>query len=102
MLAANIGVCYLPGHDDDADSLHNNGGDQMHSIAAGDDRNHQSNGDEKWQGSWAFSWFDPVNRVAGYHHTGMQRVRGIADCWSWLSVDGRLVYRFNDNQMALH
>ena len=73
----------------------------MSAITPDDDHSHKPNGDEKWQESWAFSWFDPITRVAGYHHTGMQRGRGIADCWSWFAVGGQLVYRFNDNQMVL-
>lgn len=72
-----------------------------HPVSDQDDRSHQHNGDEQWQESWAFQFYDPVTRVAGYCHMGLQAVRGIADCWMWLSVEGKLITNYSNQNLAL-
>lgn len=49
-----------------------------------------------FQESWAFAWVDPVSRLAGWHHFGLQRNRGVADINSYLALDGQVVGRHED------
>ena len=50
--------------------------------------------DESWQESWGFSWHDPVRRAGGINHLSVQRNRGIADVWSWVALDGKVVGKY--------
>jgi hypothetical protein len=52
--------------------------------------------DESWQESWALTWHDPKTRTGGWHHIGLQRPRGFADVWSWVTVDGVIVGRYDN------
>ena len=72
-------------------------------VTAADDRNHLPGdaGAIEWQESFCLAWFDPVLRIGGFHHTGMQRVRDVADAWSWIAIDGRVVHKYLDNQLPL-
>lgn len=70
-------------------------------IDANDDHSHTPNGDESWQESWAFQFYDPVTRVAGYCHMGLQPNRGIADCWMWLSVKGELITNYSNLSLPM-
>jgi hypothetical protein len=54
---------------------------------------------ESWQESWGFIWHDPHRRAGGMNHISIQRLRGIADVWSWLVLDGRLVGRYQNLKM---
>jgi hypothetical protein len=57
--------------------------------------------DDSWQESWALVWHDPVRRAGGLHHIGLQRVRGIADVWSWVALDGAVVGKFQSLELPL-
>jgi len=72
-------------------------------IAPEHDGNHYPSGkdDETFQESWAFSWFDPVSKIGGWQHIGMQRPRKIADLNSYLSYRGDIVGRFIDLEMKM-
>ena len=75
----------------------------MSEITAADDRNHlpEDPDDQDWQESFCLAWYDPVLRIGGFHHTGMQRVRNIADAWSWIAVNGRVVHKYLNNDLPL-
>lgn len=57
--------------------------------------------DERWQESWALVWHDPLERAGGLYHIGLQRVRGVADVWSWTAVDGAVVGRYQSLTLPL-
>ena len=46
---------------------------------------------ESWQESWGSAWHDPHRRAGGINHISIQRLRGIADIWSWVALDGKVV-----------
>ena len=72
-------------------------------ITAADDKNHSPGtpADELWQESWGFMWYDPLARIAGYCHTGMQPARAVADVWSWVALRGELIHRFEHLALPL-
>lgn len=67
------------------------------------DRNHlPAPGDgDAFQESFAFAWYDPVSRIGGWQHFGMQRPRGIVDINSYLSHDGRIVGRYENLKLPM-
>lgn len=52
--------------------------------------------DERWQESWVLYWYDPSTTTGGSHHFGLQPLRGRADVWDWITVDGRPAGHFNE------
>jgi hypothetical protein len=62
-----------------------------HDVPAEDDAGHVPGPQESWQESFCVLWYDPRDRVGGHFHTGLQKNRGVADYWSHLVVDGRIV-----------
>lgn len=62
-----------------------------HDVPHSDDNGHTAGPEESWQESWAVTWYDPRTRIGGHFHTGLQRNRGLADYWSHVAVDGRIV-----------
>ena len=50
--------------------------------------------DESWQESWGFSWHDPLRRAGGINHLSIARLRGVADVWSWVICDGKVVGKY--------
>ncbi len=75
----------------------------MRRIRPEDDGRHEPppGADERWQESWALAWHDPLRRAGGIYHVGLQRVRGIADVWSWVAVDGSVVGKFQSLTLPL-
>lgn len=57
--------------------------------------------DDRWQESWGFSWHDPLRRAGGINHLSVQRRTGIADVWSWTALDGKVVGKYQNLNMAL-
>jgi hypothetical protein len=57
--------------------------------------------DEYWQESWFLGWYDPAHRAAGFHHLGLQGVRGRADVWSWIALDGTVVGKYQNLRLPL-
>lgn len=47
--------------------------------------------DQNWQETWWVAWYDPDQKVGGFHHYGLQHGRGYADVWDWVVVDGQVV-----------
>ena len=73
-----------------------------HVISELDDGNHYPPDDDiRFQESWCLAWYDPHTRLGGFHHFGLQRPRGIADSWSWMMHEGRLVHKFQNNELPL-
>ena len=56
---------------------------------------------ESWQESWGFIWNDPVRRAGGMNHISIQRLRGIADVWSWVAVNGKVVGKYQNLKLPL-
>lgn len=56
---------------------------------------------ESWQESWGFIWHDPIRRAGGLNHVSIQRLRGIADVWSWVAVDGKVVGKYQCLKLPL-
>lgn len=50
--------------------------------------------DESWQESWGFAWHDPHAKAGGINHISIQRLRGIAEVWSWVALHGRVVGKY--------
>jgi hypothetical protein len=50
--------------------------------------------DERWQESWGSSWHDPIRRAGGINHISIWRNRGVADVWSWVALDGKVVGKY--------
>ncbi|WP_419827578.1 DUF7064 domain-containing protein [Sphingomonas sp.] len=75
----------------------------MTSITDIDDHNHEpeDGASVDWQESFCLAWYDPVQRIGGFQHTGMQRVRGIADAWCWITHEGRAVEKYHNNKLPL-
>jgi hypothetical protein len=65
--------------------------DRTIEIPVEDDAGHPAGPEDSWQESFAVTWYDPQSRVGGHFHTGLQRNRGLADYWSHVAVDGRIV-----------
>ena len=36
--------------------------------------------------NWLLAWYDPERRAGGYHHVGLRRSEGLADCWNWVAL----------------
>lgn len=72
-------------------------------IDSADDSSHYpgTGEPETWQESWALAWYDPVQRIGGYQHLGLQRPRKMADAWSWIAWKGECVHKFHNNQLPL-
>ncbi|MFA5631562.1 MAG: hypothetical protein WC997_08635 [Porticoccaceae bacterium] len=72
-------------------------------IDASHDANHypEDESDVGFQESWALTWLDPVSRIAGWHHFGMQRVSGITDVNSYISQAGHILGRHVDLTMPM-
>lgn len=56
---------------------------------------------ESWQESWGFIWHDPHRRAGGMNHISIQRLRGIADVWSWVAVNGKVVGKYQNLKLPL-
>lgn len=54
---------------------------------------HHPSGDETapFVENWLLAWHDPVTRTGGYHHFGLRRGDGLADCWHWVALEGEVV-----------
>jgi hypothetical protein len=52
------------------------------------------NPDETWQESWGFVWHDPLRGAGGVNHVSIQRVRGWADVYNWVAMDGEVVGKY--------
>jgi hypothetical protein len=74
-----------------------------HAVTAVDDGSHFPVGEEKdtWQESWCLYWYDPIKHIGGFHHIGLQRLRYIADVWSWICSHGESVHKFHDMELPL-
>lgn len=75
----------------------------MRRIRPEDDGRHEPppDADERWQESWALVWHDPARRAGGLHHIGLQRVRGVADVWSWVAAEGSVVGKYQSLTLPL-
>ncbi|MEW6477017.1 MAG: hypothetical protein AB1679_32575 [Actinomycetota bacterium] len=75
----------------------------MERILPEDDGSHPvpPDADEYWQESWFLGWYDPAHRAAGFHHLGLQGVRGRADVWSWIALDGTVVGKYQNLRLPL-
>lgn len=60
-------------------------------VPVTDDAGHDPGPQENWQESFAVLWYDPRHRVGGHFHTGLQKNRGLADYWTSVVVDGKVV-----------
>lgn len=68
------------------------------------DNNHlapEGETDLTWQESWAFAWYDPLNRIGGWQHCGMQRLRGVTDINSYVAHDGRMIDDYEHDAFPL-
>jgi hypothetical protein len=76
---------------------------QVHEISIEDDHSHDPGpgADPYWQESWFLGWYDPVKRAAGFHHVGIPRVRGRADLWHWVALDGQIVARYQNLELPV-
>jgi hypothetical protein len=54
-----------------------------------------------WQETVLLAWFDPVARAGGFHHVDLQHVAGRACLQSWLALEGEVVARRQDLELAL-
>lgn len=70
-------------------------GDEVH------DRSHQPTADESWQESWYLTFYDPVAKVGGSYHLGLQTPRGRADVWNWTVHQGRVAGHFESLTLPL-
>lgn len=72
-------------------------------IGPEDDGGHRPgpDDDDRWQESWSLLWYDPRTRAGSFHHLGLQRPRGIADVWSWVAVDNKVVGRFQSLDLPI-
>jgi hypothetical protein len=50
--------------------------------------------DESWQESWGMFWCDSARRAGGINHISIQRLRGIADVFSWCALEGEVIARY--------
>lgn len=68
----------------------------MIAIDPVDDGNHDPGpaAEPSWQESWYLTFYDPLARVGGSYHVGLQRVRDRADVWNWTTVDSRVLGHF--------
>jgi len=57
--------------------------------------------DDSWQESWGFAWHDPVRRAGGINHISIWRNRGVADVWSWVAVNGKVVGKYQNLKLPL-
>src|SRR5215210_3843003 len=56
---------------------------------------------ESWQESWGFSWHDPIRRAGGINHVSIWRNRGVADVWSWVALDGKVVGKYQSLNLPM-
>ena len=56
--------------------------------------------DESWQESWGMFWCDTGRRAGGINHISIQRLRGVADVFSWCALDGQLIGRYQHLNLA--
>jgi hypothetical protein len=56
---------------------------------------------ELFHETWCIEWYDHRRRSAGHHHIGQYRNLGVADVWSWVAVDGRVIAHHEDLQLPL-
>jgi hypothetical protein len=50
--------------------------------------------DASWQESWGMFWCDPERRAGGINHISIQRLRGVADVFSWCALEGEVIGRY--------
>ncbi|HEV3354866.1 MAG TPA: hypothetical protein VG076_18185 [Acidimicrobiales bacterium] len=78
-------------------------GSAMQTIDVADDARHRppAGADGRWQESWFLSWYDPLHRAGGFHHIGLAPLRGTADLWHWVALDGAVAARFHDLRLPI-
>lgn len=55
--------------------------------------------EERYQESWVLVWHDPLSRVSGFHHFGLQYGNRQADLWNTLSYKNEVFH--NENSLTL-
>jgi hypothetical protein len=74
----------------------------MPSIPSTDLRRHAPEApDPYWQESFFLAWYDARSRCAGHHHISFCPYERLAHVWSFISVDGRVVARSQENAIPL-
>lgn len=76
-------------------TLLNTAADEIH------DRSHEPSGDETWQESWYLTFYDPIARVGGSYHLGLQPPRDRADVWNWTVHEGRVAAHYESLTLPL-
>lgn len=57
--------------------------------------------DPYWQESFFIGWYDAQRRCGGHHHISFCPYQRLAHVWSFLSVDGRIVARSQENAIPM-
>ena len=54
-----------------------------------------------WQESFFIGWYDARAKVGGHHHISFCPYLKLAHVWSWVSIDGKVVARSQENELPL-